>query len=135
MDNELRELYQQVILDHNKSPRNFKKLEDANHHAEGHNPLCGDRIDLQLRIEDDKIKEVRFRGEGCAVSTATSSILTDFIKGKKLSEVESLTAEGVLSLLGMERLAPARIKCALLSWQALRSVLAKYHHDNSRPNR
>ena len=129
------DLYSEEILDHFKNPHNYGDLDDPSVTHVENNPLCGDRIDLQLRIEDDKIKEVRFRGEGCAVSTATSSILTDFIKGKKLSEVESLTAEGVLSLLGMERLAPARIKCALLSWQAFRSVLAKYHHANSRPNR
>ncbi len=128
------DLYGEEVLDHFKNPRNWGDLPDPTVTGVESNPLCGDRIDLQLRIEDDKIKEVRFRSTGCAVSTAASSILTDFIKGKKLSEVESLTSGGVLSLLGIERLAPARIKCALLSLTALRSVLTKYHHGNSRPN-
>src|ERR1035437_9374537 len=90
MDSELRELYQQVILDHNKSPRNFKKLENANFEAEGYNPLCGDRIDIFLCIEDDIVKDITFQGSGCAISKASASLMTQLVKGKNKNEAEEL---------------------------------------------
>ena len=90
MDNELRELYQQVILDHNKSPRNFKKLETANHYAEGFNPLCGDRIDVYVKLKDDKIEDISFIGSGCAISKASASVMSTMVKGKTIEEAEEI---------------------------------------------
>src|SRR3989339_802199 len=90
MDSELRELYQQVILDHNKSPRNFKKLEDANHHAEGHNPLCGDHLDVYLQLENDVVKDISFIGNGCAISKSSASLMTAIVKGKTKDEAEEI---------------------------------------------
>ena len=90
MDQELRELYQQVILDHNKSPRNFRKMENATQHAEGYNPLCGDHIDIYLLIEDGVVKDVSFKGEGCAISKASASLMTSILKGKTKEEAEKL---------------------------------------------
>ena len=84
MDAELRELYQQVILDHNKSPRNFKKIEDANHFAEGYNPLCGDKINIYVNLEDNKVKNISFQGSGCAISKASASLMSTIVKGKTL---------------------------------------------------
>ncbi len=90
MDNDLRELYQQVILDHNKSPRNFKKLETANHYAEGYNPLCGDRIDVYVKLDDDKIEDISFVGSGCAISKASASLMSTMVKGKTIGEAEKI---------------------------------------------
>ena len=88
--NELEDLYQEVILHHSKSPRNFGVLEDANHAADGHNPLCGDKLHLTLRIEDGRIEDVRFVGEGCAISTASCSMMTDILKGKREDEARRM---------------------------------------------
>ncbi len=141
MDEELRELYQQVILDHNKSPRNFKKLENANHSAEGYNPLCGDKINLYLVIEDDVVKDVGFQGSGCAISKASASLMTSIVKGMKKEDAErlfekfhdlvtgKLTDEneieelGKLAVFAGVRDFPARVKCASLSWHTLISAL------------
>ena len=90
MNQELKELYQQVILDHNKSPRNFRKMENATQHAEGYNPLCGDHIDVYLIVEDGIVKDVSFKGEGCAISKASASLMTSTLKGKTKEEAEIL---------------------------------------------
>jgi nitrogen fixation NifU-like protein len=138
---DLRELYQEVILDHNRRPRNFRTIEGANRHAEGHNPLCGDRLSLYLQVEDDVIKDASFQGSGCAISKASASLMTDSVKGKTLTEARNLfeqfqhmvtgTAESSASPNALGKLAvfegvrnyPARVKCASLSWHTLRSAL------------
>lgn len=135
--NELRDLYQETIFDHYKRPRNFHALSNANHHAEGFNPLCGDHMTLFLRVEDGVIRDVAFEGEGCAISMASASLMTEHIKGKPVSEVEKLfgrfhdmvtdarAAEGMgkLEALSGVHEFPARIKCATLAWHALRAAL------------
>src|SRR5580704_15562624 len=90
---ELRDLYQEVILEHSKAPRNFKKLDSANHHAEGFNPLCGDRFTVYLDLEGDKVKDIAFQGSGCAISKASASMMTQTIKGKSVAEAEKLFAD------------------------------------------
>lgn len=137
---DLREIYQDVILDHYRKPRNFSVLEQASHHAKGHNPLCGDRIDVYLSIEDDVVQDVAFQGAGCAISTASASLMTEAIKGKDLATVRSLfetfhhmvthpegdgeTADlGKLEALAGVRDLPVRIKCATLSWHTLQAAL------------
>ena len=90
---ELSELYQQVILDHNKKPRNFRRLERANHTAEGYNPLCGDHLTVYLNLEDDEVKEVAFEGSGCAISKAAASMMTQAVKGKSREQAEELFTE------------------------------------------
>lgn len=140
--NELMDLYQEVILDHNKSPRNFGSLEGADHFAEGNNPLCGDRLKLYLKVEDDRVAEVRFEGVGCAISTASASLMTEVVRGKTLSEVrqlfeafhELLTGDpsvaahagpelGKLTVFSGVREFPVRVKCATLSWHTLQAAL------------
>jgi len=136
---ELRELYQQVILDHNKKPRNFHVLEGANRTAEGYNPLCGDQITLYLRLEDGVVKDAAFQGKGCAISKASASMMTAAVIGKPLDEVESLfqrlhtmlTGETGASGDGLGKLAvfagvrefPSRVKCATLAWHTLHAAL------------
>ena len=93
ISSDLRELYQELILEHSKKPRNFHALEHANHTAEGFNPLCGDKIKLYLEIEGDRVKDVGFQGSGCAISKASASMMTSSVKGKKVSEVQSLFEE------------------------------------------
>jgi nitrogen fixation NifU-like protein len=141
MDSELRELYQQVILDHNKSPRNFKKLETANHHAEGYNPLCGDRIDVYVKLEGDKIEDISFTGSGCAISKASASLMSTMVKGKTIEEAEKIFEKfhhlitgkmdekvdtddvGKLAVFAGVREFPSRVKCASLAWHTLNSAL------------
>jgi nitrogen fixation NifU-like protein len=141
MDSELRELYQQVILDHNKSPRNFKILENANHHAEGYNPLCGDKINLYLVVEGDVVKDVGFQGSGCAISKASASLMSSIVKGKTKKEAEEIFTKfhnlvtgkltddsdieelGKLAVFAGVRDFPARVKCASLAWHTLISAL------------
>jgi len=141
MENEIRELYQQVILDHNKSPRNFKKLENANHFAEGFNPLCGDHIDIFVLTEDDLIKDVSFQGSGCAISKSSASLMTTMVKGKTIAEAEEIFLKfqelvtgklnnedeieglGKLAIFQGVREFPARVKCASLAWHTLNSAL------------
>ena len=138
---DLRELYQELIIDHSKRPRNFKVLETANRKLEGYNPLCGDKITLFLELEHDRVKNVSFQGSGCAISTASASVLTESIKGKTLAEVQALfevfhemvmgkpPAAGNAPELG--KLAvfsgvsefPARVKCAALAWHTLHAAL------------
>jgi nitrogen fixation protein NifU and related proteins len=137
---ELRELYQQVILDHNKKPRNFRVLEGANRTAEGYNPLCGDQITLYLHVEDGVVKDAAFQGKGCAISKASASMMTAAVIGKPLDEVESLfqrlhamlTDEAAASGDGLGKLAvfagvrefPSRVKCATLAWHTLHAALS-----------
>ena len=141
MNQELKELYQQVILDHNKSPRNFKILEAANHTAEGYNPLCGDKIDVYLETESGMIKDISFQGSGCAISKASASLMSSFVKGKsieeakgifkqfhelitgKLSEDEDLESLGKLQVFAGVREFPVRVKCASLAWHTMLAAL------------
>jgi nitrogen fixation protein NifU and related proteins len=137
---ELRDLYQEVILDHYKRPRNFGPLEGADHKADGHNPLCGDRVTIYIVMDQDVIRDIRFEGEGCAISTASASLMTEILKGKTLAEVESLfgefhemltgdpsqpadPAQGKLAVFSGVREFPARVKCATLSWHTLQAAL------------
>jgi nitrogen fixation NifU-like protein len=140
---ELSELYQQVILDHNKKPRNFRKLETANHTAEGFNPLCGDQLTVYLNLEDDTVKEVGFEGSGCAISKASASMMTQAVKGKSKEETEKLFKEfhsmvtgelneeteenhlGNLKIFAGVREFPVRVKCATLPWHTLHAALNK----------
>ena len=138
---ELSELYQQVILDHNKTPRNVRKLETANHTAEGFNPPCGDQLTIYLNLENDTVKEVGFEGSGCAISKASASMMTQAVKGKSKEQAESLFQEfhsmvtgelneeteenslGNLKIFAGVREFPARVKCASLSWHTLNAAL------------
>jgi len=139
---ELSELYQQVILDHNKKPRNFHKLETANHTAEGYNPLCGDQLTVYATLEDGTLKDVSFEGSGCAISKAAASMMTVAVKGKTQAEAETLFGEfhkmvtgeldeetepnnlGRLKIFAGVREFPVRVKCASLAWHTLKAALA-----------
>ncbi len=137
---ELRELYQTVILDHNRKPRNFREPECASHRAHGDNPLCGDKVDVYVRLEDGVIADVGFQGSGCAISTAAASMMTEAVKGKPLDAVTEIferyhemvtsaapgdSAElGKLAVFEGVREFPMRVKCATLAWHTLRSALA-----------
>jgi nitrogen fixation NifU-like protein len=138
MFDELQELYQQVILDHSRSPRNFLKLDGANRIAEGHNPLCGDRVTVYLRLDNDVIRDVSFQGEGCAISKASASMMTDLLKGKTKAEAQQLFAQfhdmvttgtpnlddlGKLGVFAGVNKFPARVKCAILPWHAIAATL------------
>ncbi|MBZ0199828.1 MAG: SUF system NifU family Fe-S cluster assembly protein [Ignavibacteriaceae bacterium] len=141
MNEELRELYQQVILDHNKSPRNFKKLDHHNHFAEGYNPLCGDKIDVYVQIEDGIVKDISFQGTGCAISKASASLMSSLVKGKPVAEAEILfekfhdlitgkTADenaleelGKLAVFAGVKDFPTRVKCASLAWHTMQSAI------------
>ena len=140
----LRELYQQLILDHNKNPRNFRALDPADRYAEGHNPLCGDRVQIYLQIEGNRIAEIGFQGSGCAISKASASLMTEAVQGKTLGETEAYfkdfqamltdpTSEpdlnhiGKLSVFASVRDYPTRVKCATLSWHALRAAIENAH--------
>jgi nitrogen fixation NifU-like protein len=135
---DLRDLYQEVILDHNKRPRNFGKLESANRHAEGFNPLCGDRLTVYLDLEDGTIRDIRFEGSGCAISKASASMMTSEVKGKTTEQVEqtfrkfhrmvtggdSDPAElGKLAAFSGVREFPVRVKCASLPWHTMEAAL------------
>jgi nitrogen fixation protein NifU and related proteins len=140
---DLRELYQEVIFDHNRRPRNFGKLASANRKADGFNTLCGDKLTLYLEVADDKIANVMFEGSGCAISTASASLLTEALKGKSLDEAQALfqgfhkmvTQDGAetppemgkLAVLAGVREFPARVKCATLSWHTLQAALHGEH--------
>jgi nitrogen fixation NifU-like protein len=139
---DLRDLYQEVILDHYKRPRNFGPLEGANRTALGHNPLCGDRLQLFVRLEGDRIADLRFEGSGCAISKASASLMTETVKGLSVAEVDALyesfhdmvTAPpdapspsaarlGKLAVLAGVCEFPMRVKCATLAWHTLRAAL------------
>lgn len=140
--NELRDLYQEVILDHNKKPRNFGTLEQATHEADGHNPLCGDQLHIAVTLDGDRVSDVRFEGSGCAISTASASLMTESVKGKTVEEAEELfggfhdlltgdpsiaaraSADlGKLAVFEGVREFPVRVKCATLSWHTLKAAL------------
>ncbi len=146
MDSELRELYQQVILDHNKSPRNFRVMENPTQEADGHNPLCGDTLHIYLQVEDGIIKDVSFKGSGCAISKASASLMTSMIKGKAVNEAEKLFENfhalvtgklgenadlselGKLAVFAGVQEFPVRVKCASLAWHTMESAL----HQNGK---
>jgi nitrogen fixation NifU-like protein len=139
---DLRELYQEVILDHNKRPRNFGTLEHPSRTARGHNPLCGDRLTLQVALEGDRIKDVAFEGSGCAISKASASLMTEAIKGHTIDEAQALfdrfhslvttppdvpvSTEGLgkLAVFAGVREYPARVKCASLAWHTMKNAVA-----------
>jgi len=136
---ELSDLYQEVVLDHGKRPRNFGPLEGATHHAEGLNPLCGDHFTVHARLDGDRVVEVRFEGSGCAISKASASVMTGVVKGKRAGEIELLFERfhrlvtegpaaagedlGKLAVFGGVHDYPTRVKCASLAWHALRQAL------------
>jgi nitrogen fixation protein NifU and related proteins len=138
---DLSDLYQEVILDHNRRPRNFRVLEDATHHAEGYNPLCGDRLDLFLKVDGDVIADVGFQGSGCAISKASASLMTDSVKGRPVADARALFDRfhrmvttppdadvedlGKLSALAGVREFPVRVKCASLAWHTLKAALER----------
>ncbi len=118
----MEDLYREMILDHYENPRNYGELPDADISYEDDNPLCGDRIRIDLKVQDGRIVDVRFSGKGCAISQASASMLTERIKGATVEEARQLTREDILEMLGIP-LGPARIKCALLSLKVLKAGL------------
>ncbi len=137
---DLKDLYRDVIVDHNRNPRNFGKLDPADAQADGHNPLCGDRLSLYVNLDGDRLREVKFDGSGCAISVASASLLTEAVKGKSRAEVKALFEEmhalltrhdatvdparlGKLAALSGVREFPARVKCASLCWHTLNAAL------------
>lgn len=138
---DLKDLYRDVIIDHNRNPRNFGRLEPADAHAEGFNPLCGDRLDLYLALDGDRIRDLRFEGKGCAISVASASLMTEALKGRTRADAQRyfdavhglLTRAdhvpaidlGKLAALSGVREFPVRVKCASLCWHTLNAALAK----------
>ena len=125
------DLYREQILDLYRNPKNRGTMENPTATFEEYNPLCGDKIILQLRIENGQVTKAMFEGEGCAISTAATSLLTDYIKGKSFEELKKLDGEKVLSILNLSGISPGRLKCALLSLEGLRHVLSKYQEGNN----
>ena len=141
MSTALEDLYQEVIVDHYKRPRNRRDLPAANRKAEGDNPLCGDHVSVSLQVEDDRVKDIAFQGGGCAISTASASLMTEAVKGKTLSEAKALFGKvhrlvtgtppesedgaglGKLAVFSGIRRFPARVKCAILAWHTLDAAL------------
>jgi nitrogen fixation protein NifU and related proteins len=138
---DLKDLYRDVIVDHNRNPRNFGKLESADAQAQGHNPLCGDRLTVYVSLDGDRVRETKFEGSGCAISVASASLLTEAVRGKSRGEVKALFDEvhtlltkhdanvdpsrlGKLAALSGVREFPARVKCASLCWHTLNAALA-----------
>lgn len=137
---ELRELYQELIVDHNKNPRNYGVLADANRRAEGYNPLCGDKLIVYLHLDGDRVREVSFEGAGCAISIASASLMTQAVKGKTVAEAEAMFQDfhalvtggqpdpalvervGKLAVLAGVREFPSRVKCATLAWHTLHNA-------------
>jgi nitrogen fixation NifU-like protein len=148
---DLKDLYRDVILDHNKQPRNFGRLEPCDTSADGNNPLCGDRLTLTLRLDGDRVSDIRFDGKGCAISTASASLMTEAVKGKDRAAIEhlrelvqqALTAHGEsalppaelgkLAALAGVREYPARVKCASLCWHTLHAALEHHQHAAADP--
>ncbi|MFN3307209.1 MAG: Fe-S cluster assembly sulfur transfer protein SufU [Candidatus Kapaibacteriota bacterium] len=138
---EIDALYEEVILDHNKNPRNFGVLEEATHKAVGHNPLCGDHVEIYLNVQNGVVQDIKFKGIGCAISKASASIMTTVLKGKTLDEIQSLFDEfhhtltskpdepvnteklGKLAVFAGVRNFPVRVKCATLAWHTLIDAL------------
>lgn len=141
MLDQIRDLYQEVVFDHNRNPRNFRVMADANRTIEGFNPLCGDRITLYVKVKDGIIEDVSFQGAGCAISTASASLMTEIVKGQTEHEAEQLFETfhrmttgkdgdqinleeiGKLAVLAGVRAYPARVKCATLAWHSLQAAL------------
>src|SRR5215213_1340074 len=146
---ELSELYQQVILDHNKKPRNFRKLENANRTADGFNPLCGDQLTVYVNLSDDSVQEIAFEGSGCAISKAAASMMTQAVKGKNREQIEELFKEfhsmvtgeldeetdenklGNLKIFAGVRDFPVRVKCATLPWHTMHAALHNQDHAST----
>ena len=147
---DLRELYQDTILDHSKHPKNYGKLEGATHHAEGYNPLCGDRVEVFVALDGERLKDIRFLGQGCAISTASASLMTETLKGKTLTEALALFEKlhdvvtgqehhaksgvvepelGKLAVLEGVKQYPLRVKCATLAWHALKNAVTGKTED------
>ncbi|MDP2654083.1 MAG: SUF system NifU family Fe-S cluster assembly protein [Candidatus Omnitrophota bacterium] len=144
MSNDLNELYQQVILEHNKKPRNFRKIEHPTHSAEGYNPLCGDHLNVYLTVNEDRvISDIAFLGDGCAISRASASMMTEHLKGKRIDEAAKIFEQfhkliigelkpehgpntlGKLSIFSNIWHFPARVKCASLAWHTVKGALNK----------
>ncbi len=141
MLDQIRDLYQEVVFDHNRNPRNFRVMDDANRKIDGFNPLCGDRITLYAKVSGGVIEDVSFQGSGCAISTASASLMTEIVRGKTEQEAEALfdlfhrittgkngeeidlEAIGKLAVLAGVRAYPARVKCATLAWHSLQAAL------------
>ncbi len=139
---DLTDLYQEVILDHNRRPRNFATLPDASHSAEGYNPLCGDKLHLYLKLDGDRITQATFEGSGCAISKASASLMTEAVKGRTVEEATTIFEQfhqlvtgtreadlddevlGKLAVLGGVREFPVRVKCASLAWHTLKAALS-----------
>jgi len=144
---DLSDLYQEVILDHNRRPRNFHPLAGASHSAEGYNPLCGDRLTLYVKIDDGTVTDVSFEGAGCAISKASASLMTDAVKGKSVAEAEALFERfhrmvttppdepvedlGKLSAFAGVREFPVRVKCASLAWHTLKAAMAQQQRTST----
>lgn len=144
--NDLRELYQQVILDHSKKPRNFRQIEAATHHAEGYNPLCGDRISVYVTLEGDTVTDVSFTGSGCAICTASASMMTQSVKEKTTGQIQALFTKfrnlltgateadqasddlDKLTVFAGVREFPMRVKCATLPWHTVKAAIEQ--HDD-----
>lgn len=138
---DLKDLYRDVIIDHNRQPRNFGRLDPADAHAEGFNPLCGDRLELYVALEGERLKDLKFEGKGCAISVASASLMTETLKGKTRSEAQRYFDEmhalltqadhvptlelGKLAALSGVRAFPVRVKCASLCWHTLNAALAR----------
>jgi len=137
---DLKDLYRDVILDHNRQPRNFGRIEGTDAQADGHNPLCGDRLTVFVRLNGEQVQDIRFEGKGCAISTASASLMTEAVKGKDRAAIQSLydkvhelltqqdapadASLGKLAALSGVREFPARVKCASLCWHTLNAALA-----------
>jgi nitrogen fixation NifU-like protein len=137
---DLKELYRDVILDHNRQPRNFGRIDGTDAQADGHNPLCGDRLTVFVRLNGEQVEDIRFEGKGCAISTASASLMTEAVKGKDRAAIQSLydkvhelltqqdapadASLGKLAALSGVREFPARVKCASLCWHSLNAALA-----------
>ena len=141
VEGDLRELYQEVIVDHGRRPRNFRRLDGSARSLEGYNPLCGDKITLYADVADDRVRDVAFEGKGCAISMASASVMTEILKGKTRAEAEQLFEKfhalvtrgaeaasdedlGKLAVFAGVREFPSRVKCAVLAWHTVRAVLA-----------
>jgi nitrogen fixation NifU-like protein len=123
------DIYREIILDHYRNPRNKGKLPNADISIHDSNPLCGDEIDIHLKVEQERIKDIKFEGRGCAISQASASMLTEMVQDKPLNTIKDLTKEEILENIGLLNLGPARIKCALLSLKVLKMGMIKYYTD------
>ncbi len=148
MDTDLASLYRDIIIDHNKSPRNFRELPPPREEAEGYNPLCGDRLTIYLHMDGERIREVSFQGSGCAISVASASLMTEALNGKTRSEAEAMIRKIRALLTGDEqgpdpatldklgalagvRAYPSRVKCATLAWHTLHTALEGMHRSDT----